>query len=226
MYWGAFYLDPYGIIFLLPALVLSLYAQFKVQATFNKYVRVPARSGMTGAEVARRILDAAGLYDVPVQLTPGHLTDHYDPRARVMRLSREVYYGTSVASLGVAADEAGHALQHKENYIPLNIRSQLFPVAAIGSQMALPLFFLGLIFGAPGLSDTLMNLGIWLFAAAVAFQVVTLPVEFNASVRAVKMLVSTVSSTGMRCPAPGPFQRGGSHLRGPRRRWRHCSSCG
>ena len=190
MFWGGFYLDPYGIIFLLPALILSLYAQYKVQSTFSKYVRVPAKSGMTGAQVARRILDDAGLYDVPVELTPGHLTDHYDPRARVMRLSREVYYGTSVASLGVAAHETGHALQHKENYIPLNVRAQLFPIASIGSQMALPLFFLGLFFGAPGISDTLMNLGIWLFAAAVAFQVVTLPVEFNASSRAVKMLVS------------------------------------
>ncbi|HLS90288.1 MAG TPA: zinc metallopeptidase [Limnochordia bacterium] len=190
MFWGGFYLDPYGIIFLLPALIFAMYAQFKVQSTFHKYLQVPSKSGLTGAQVARRILDDAGLYDVAVELTPGHLTDHYDPRRRVMRLSRDVYYGTSLASLGVAAHETGHALQHKENYIPLTVRNQLFPVASIGSTMAFPLFFLGLIFGVPGISDTLMNLGIWLFAAAVAFQVVTLPVEFNASSRAVKMLVA------------------------------------
>ena len=183
MFWGGFYLDPFGILFLLPALALAMYAQFKVQSTFNKYLQVPARSGLSGAQVARRILDDVGLHDVPVELTHGHLTDHYDPRRRVMRRSQTSTTAPPSRPLGVAAHETGHALQHKENYVPLSVRNQLFPVASIGSTMAFPLFFIGLFFGAPGLSDTLMNLGIWLFAAAVGFQVVTLPVEFNASSR-------------------------------------------
>jgi len=184
------FIDPVGFVLMLPALALALYAQFKVQSTFAKYLHVPARSGMTGAQVARALLNEAGLYDVPVEIIPGRLTDHYDPRTRTMRLSPEVYHGTSVASLGVAAHETGHALQHAENYIPLSVRNQLFPVAAFGSQLALPLFFIGLLFAAPGTGSWLMNLGIWFFAAAVAFQVVTLPVEFNASARAMQLLVS------------------------------------
>ena len=141
---------------------------------------------MTGAEVARRILDSNGLYDVAVERIHGHLTDHYDPRQRVLRLSQAVYGGTSVAALGVAAHEAGHALQHANNYVPLGIRNNLFPVANIGSQMAFPLFFMGLIFRW----DTLMLVGIWFFIAALAFQLVTLPVEFNASRRAIAQLSS------------------------------------
>lgn len=187
MYFGGFFLDPFGIIFLFPALALAMYAQFKVRSTFQRYLNVRASSGMTGAQVARAMLDEAGLYDVPVELTSGTLTDHYDPRKRAMRLSAEVYRGQSVAALGVAAHETGHALQHKENYIPLNIRSQIFPVASFGSTLAFPLFFLGFIFG-PGMGETFMNLGIYLFGAAVLFHIVTLPVEFNASSRAIALL--------------------------------------
>lgn len=184
-YWG---IDPFAMILLLPAMIFALYAQFKVQSTFQKYVQVRTRKGYTGAQVARRILDDAGLYDVPVELTRGHLTDHYDPRRRVVRLSSEVYHGDSVAAVGVAAHETGHALQHKESYIPLNIRSQLFPIASFGSTLAFPLFFIGLILGRGG--DFLINLGIYLFAATVLFQLVTLPVEFNASSRAMKSLIT------------------------------------
>ena len=135
-------------------------------------------------EDARELLDSHGLYDVRVEMTPGHLTDHYDPRSRVLRLSRDVYHSTSLAALGVAAHETGHALQHAQNYVPLGIRNNLFPVAHFGSQMAFPLFFLGFLFGGP----LLMDIGIMLFAAALLFQVVTLPVEYNASSRAMQLL--------------------------------------
>lgn len=182
------FIDPVGFMLVLPAMVFAMWAQFRVQSTFAKYLQVRAQSGMTGAQVARAILDDAGLHDVGVELTHGRLTDHYDPRARLMRLSPDVYHGTSVASLGVAAHETGHALQHADNYVPLSIRNQLFPVASFGSTLAMPLFILGFFF-TPAMGVTLMNLGIWLFAAAVAFQIVTLPVEFDASSRAMKLLV-------------------------------------
>lgn len=183
------WVDPMGLILVLPALAFALYAQYKVRSTFAKYLQVRARSGMTGAGVARALLDQAGLRDVPIEMINGHLSDHYDPRSRTMRLSADVHNGSSVAALGVAAHETGHALQHKDNYVPLNVRNQLFPVARFGSSLAFPMFFIGFIFGSPALSSTFMNLGIWLFAAAVAFQIVTLPVEFNASARAMRLLV-------------------------------------
>ncbi|MFS8524081.1 MAG: zinc metallopeptidase [Limnochordales bacterium] len=178
-----FFYDP-TFILLIPALILALYAQAKVSSTFAKYSRVAASTYKTGADVARELLDKAGLYDVPVERIGGHLSDHYDPRSRVMRLSPEVYSGRSIAALAVAAHETGHALQHANNYVPLNIRNGLFPVASIGSQLAFPLFFFGLIFASP----SLMDIGIWLFLAALAFQVVTLPVEFDASRRAMRLL--------------------------------------
>jgi len=179
------FFDPTYIL-LIPALILALYAQQKVHSTFAHYSRVPARAMRTGAQVARELLDHAGLRDVPVELIRGTLSDHYDPRARVMRLSPEVYHGTSIAALAVAAHETGHALQHAGNYVPLSLRNGLFPVANIGSQMAFPLFFLGLIFAA----EPLMTLGIWLFLAALAFQVITLPVEYDASGRALRLLAA------------------------------------
>lgn len=182
------FIDPMGFLLVLPAMALAMYAQFKVQSTFAKYLQVRARSGMTGARVARAILDDAGLHDVGVEATHGRLTDHYDPRSRTMRLSPDVYNGASVAALGVAAHETGHALQHAENYVPLSIRNQLFPVASFGSTLAMPLFLIGFIF-TPAMGATFMNLGIWLFAAAVIFQLVTLPVEFDASSRAMRLLV-------------------------------------
>ncbi|MBO8142243.1 MAG: zinc metallopeptidase [Firmicutes bacterium] len=179
------FFDPTYIL-LIPALILALYAQQKVHSTFARYSRVPARSYKTGAQVARELLDHAGLRDIPVELVPGTLSDHYDPRRRVMRLSPAVYNGTSIAALAVAAHETGHALQHARNYVPLTVRNGLFPVANIGSQMAFPLFFLGFVF----VSEPLMTAGIWLFLAALAFQVVTLPVEFDASGRAMRLLAA------------------------------------
>lgn len=181
-----FYFDPTYIL-LIPALIFAFWAQNKVQSTFRRYLRVHSSTGMTGAQVARLLLDQNGLYDVPVEQIGGHLSDHYDPRQRVMRLSPEVYNSTSVAAIGVAAHETGHAVQHAQNYIPLGLRNNLYPVASIGSQMAFPLFFLGLLFA----SGFLMDLGIWLFVAALAFQLITLPVEFNASSRALRMLGSS-----------------------------------
>jgi len=177
--------DP-TFMLVLPALLFAIYAQTKVSATFQRYLRVGSASGLTGAQVARRLLDANGLYDVAVEQARGFLSDHYDPRSRVLRLSPAVYSSTSVAALGVAAHETGHAVQHARNYVPLGIRNNLFPIASIGSQMAFPLFFLGLVFAW----DTLMLVGIWFFIAALAFQVVTLPVEFDASRRAITMLSS------------------------------------
>ncbi len=175
--------DPTYLL-LIPALLFAFYAQSKVSSTFQRYLRVASSSGLTGAQVARRLLDSNGLYDVAVEQVQGHLTDHYDPRRKVLRLSPAVYSSTSVAALGVAAHETGHAIQHARNYVPLGIRNNLFPVAAIGSQMAFPLFVMGFFFQW----DTLMLVGIWFFIAALAFQVITLPVEFDASRRAIALL--------------------------------------
>lgn len=180
-----FFFDPTMII-IIPALLFALFAQAKVQSTFSKYLRVPARAGYTGAQVARSILDRANLHDVRVEMTNRHLGDHYDPRQRVVRLSPEVYNGRSVASVGVAAHETGHALQHARAYVPLQIRNSIFPIAAFGSNAAFPLFLVGLLFGSTGL----MTIGIWFFVAALAFQIITLPVEFNASARAMRLLTT------------------------------------
>ncbi len=175
-----------SFLILIPGLLLALYAQFKVQNTFAKYIRVPASSGLTGAQVAKRLLSDAGIQEVSVEQTTGRLNDHYDPAKKALRLSPEVYQGASLASLGVAAHETGHALQHHRGYLPLNFRSSFVPVAQFGSTMAFPLFLLGFLFRWPSLIYT----GIYLFAAVVIFQVVTLPVEFNASRRALAGLRS------------------------------------
>ncbi|HHX26161.1 MAG TPA: zinc metallopeptidase [Firmicutes bacterium] len=180
-----FLYDPtYFLIF--PAMLFAMWAQARVQRAFNSYSRVRAQSGVTGAEVARDILDRSGLSHVQVQQISGTLQDHYDPRVKILRLSPEVYASNSLAALGVAAHEAGHAIQHDENYVPLAVRSSLVPVASFGSRLAFPLFLIGLIFGQ-GLS-WLMTVGIWLFIAAVAFSIVTLPVEYDASRRALALL--------------------------------------
>ncbi|MCT8976879.1 zinc metallopeptidase [Clostridium sp. CX1] len=175
-----------SFIILIPALIIAAWAQFKVSSTFEKYSKVGSSGGYTGAQVARILLDSYGLYDIPVELTPGRLSDHYDPTRRVMRLSEEVYYGNSVASIGVAAHETGHAIQHKERYAPLVIRNSIVPVANFGSNASWILFLLGMVFGLKGL----VSIGILLFTAAVVFQIITLPVEFNASNRALKILES------------------------------------
>lgn len=177
--------DPTYIL-VIPALIFAMWAQRKVTSTFRKYSREYAASNMTGTEVARSLLDANGLHDVKIELTRGNLTDHYDPTKKVLRLSQSVHNSSSVAALGIAAHETGHALQHANSYIPLRIRNNLFPIASFGSQAAFPLFFLGLLFSAP----VLMDVGIWFFVAALAFQLVTLPVEFNASNRALELLTT------------------------------------
>jgi uncharacterized protein len=173
---------------LIPAVILAIYAQVKVKSTFNKFLEIPAASGRTGAQVARELLDRNQLSDVPVELTPETLSDHYDPRTRVLRLSPEVYHGRSLASLGVAAHETGHAVQHAHAYVPLSVRNTIFPIANFGSNLGYILFFIGLIFGG---NSFLIDLGIILFSFFVFFTVLTLPVEFNASSRALVMLTDT-----------------------------------
>lgn len=179
-----FYFDPLYMILLAPGLVLSLLAQMWVKSAFARYGAVRNRRGITGADAARTILGRAGLSDVGVEVTQGFLGDHYDPGARVLRLSPDVYAGASLAAVGVAAHEAGHALQDKEGYAAMRARSALVPVAQLGSNLALPMLFLGLLLHAMAL----VKLGVLVFAAAVLFQIVTLPVEFNASRRALVSL--------------------------------------
>ncbi|HQD39733.1 MAG: zinc metallopeptidase [Firmicutes bacterium] len=179
-----FYFGDPTFIFLIPALILAFYAQAKVQSAFHKYSQVPGSSGLTGAEVARRLLSRYHVHDVAVEPTQGMLSDHYDPQKKVLRLSPQVYDSTSIAALGIAAHEAGHAMQHAQGYKPLVLRTSIVPLASIGSQLAFPLFFLGFLFGG----RTLMDAGIILFTLAVVFQLITLPVEYNASSRAIKML--------------------------------------
>jgi Zn-dependent membrane protease YugP len=183
--YGLFY-DPTFILVLI-GLGLSVLASSGVKRNFNKYSRVATMAGITGAEAARRVLNAAGISDVSIESVAGDLTDHYDPRSKVLRLSSSVYNSTSIAAVGVAAHECGHAIQHNRGYVPLNLRSAIVPVADIGSKLAWPIFFGGLIFSF----QPLLIIGIVMFLAAVVFQLVTLPVEFNASSRALKMLETT-----------------------------------
>ena len=179
-----YYYDPTYILVLI-GVVISLWASAKVNSTYQKYSRTRSYSGLTGAEAARRILNSAGIYDVTVEHVRGNLTDHYDPRARVLRLSDSVYGSSSVAAIGVAAHECGHAIQDEESYAPLRIRSALVPVANFGTKAAIPIIILGLFFGS---SYTLIQIGLLCFALGTLFQIVTLPVEFNASARAVRIL--------------------------------------
>ena len=180
-------LDPTMILVLIGVL-LSLWAQGRVNSAFRKYGRVRSRTGMTGAEAARRLLKSQGIYDVTIEHIPGSLTDHYDPCSKVLRLSDAVYGSDSVAAVSVAAHECGHAMQDNEDYAPLRFRSALVPVANFGSQLSWPLILIGVIFG--GLGSPLVQIGILMFTLAVLFQLVTLPVEFNASGRAIKLLDS------------------------------------
>ena len=180
-----FFFDSTMII-LIPALILAFYAQSKVKNTFKKYSQVRSSSGFSGSQIARRILDANGLSDIPVSRVKGNLTDHYHPGKRELFLSESVYGSESVAALGVAAHEAGHAIQHSTGYSPLILRNTFVPVASLGSNLALPLFLIGFFFSAS--IGWLMDAGIILFAAAVVFHLITLPVEFNASSRAVASL--------------------------------------
>ncbi len=181
----------YGLylLFSLPALLLGLWAQAKVRSAFAKYSKVPTARRIAGAQAARMLLDSYGLYDVDVEEVRGFLSDHYDPRSRVLRLSPEVYSGVSVASVGVAAHEAGHALQHKEHYAPLTLRSAMVPSVQIGSWLGPIIFFIGL-FLQGSIGTSIAWLGLILFGATAVFAIVTLPVEFDASKRAKKLLVS------------------------------------
>lgn len=175
--------DPTYLL-LIPGLLLALYAQLKISSTYSRWKQVPSRAGLTGAQMARRILDGNGCGDVRIERVAGSLTDHYDPQGGVLRLSDEVYASRSIAALGVAAHEAGHAIQDAQGYAPMRIRAALVPVANIGSSAAIPLFMLGLIFSW----QPLLKIGILCFALAVLFYLVTLPVEQNASGRAVAIL--------------------------------------
>lgn len=182
MYYG-WYFDPTTLL-ILPALLLAMWAQFRVQSTFRKYSDVPSAQGWTAAEMAADLLARNGLGDVRVERVRGSLTDHYDPRTNTLRLSDTVYGSTSLAALGVAAHECGHAMQEAEGYKPLRIREKIVPVAQIGSWAAMPLFVLGLVMSW----EPLLTAGIIVFSLVVAFYLVTLPVEFDASGRALEQL--------------------------------------
>ena len=183
MFW---YVDRYYFLLIVPAMLIAMFAQARVNTTFNRYSRVYSRRGITAAQVARSILDANGLYEVQVMRVSGHLTDHYDPRTNVVRLSDSVYTSSSIASIGVAAHEVGHAIQHATDYAPLTIRSAIIPITNLGSQLSMPLILLGILFSA----QPLVEIGILAFSLMAVFQLVTLPVEFNASNRAIRTLAA------------------------------------
>ena len=188
MYYGGlmgYYFDPTWILVIIGA-VLSMAASAKVNSTFNKYSKVRSMTGMTGEDAAKRLLNSQGIYDVTVRPVKGQLTDHYDPRTKTVNLSESVFHSTSVAAIGVAADECGHAMQDNVGYVPLKLRGAIVPVANIGSQAAFPLIIIGVLIG--GMGSPLVNIGLILFSLAVIFQLITLPVELNASRRAITLL--------------------------------------
>lgn len=185
MFYPGFYFDR-TMLLLLPAIIIAFWAQSKVSGTYKKYRTVRTMNGYTGENVARMMLDAAGLYDVPVVETRGELTDHYDPRSRAVRLSSDIFHGASIASAGIAAHEVGHAIQHKEAYKPLVLRTSMATAVNISSQASIIIFMIGLLFSIPMLT----NIGIIFFTVAVIYQLITLPVEFNASRRALNILES------------------------------------
>ncbi len=187
-YYGMGYgygLDPTIFLVLIGA-ALSMWASARVQSTFQKYSRVRSMTGMTGAEAARRLLNSQGIFDVTIQPVKGQLTDHYDPRTKTVNLSEAVYGSASVAAVGVAAHECGHAMQDNQGYVPLRMRAAFVPVVNFGSTLSWPLIIIGLLVGGAG--STIVNIGIWMFVLVVLFQLITLPVEFNASARAVRLL--------------------------------------
>ena len=225
MYYPMFYFDP-TYIFVLVGLIICLAASAKMRSTFSKYSRVRNHWGMTGREAAEQVLHRAGIYDVRVEHISGNLTDHYDPRSKVLRLSDATYNSTSVAAVGVAAHECGHAVQHATGYVPLKLRSSLVPAANFGSSIAWPLILIGLLINGQS-SALFLNLGILAFSLAVLFQIVTLPVEFNASSRALHLL----SGNGMLYEERSAFgqkgaDRGGPDLCGGSGRLRSCSCSG
>lgn len=181
------YFDWTYLVFVIPALIISAIASMRVNSAYNKYSRVSLRNGYKGSEIARKMLDMNGLYDVRVEKTNGHLSDHYDPRGKVIRLSEAVYEGNNTAAAGVAAHEAGHAVQHANGYFPLQIRNFIIPLTNIGSRLSFPLILLGILFSNSYLYF-LAYVGIALFGLTIVFQLITLPVEFNASHRALETL--------------------------------------
>lgn len=184
-YYGMGMLYAPTMMILIPAILFTMYAQFKVSSTTNRFFRIKSRSGYNGQQTAERILAANGIRDVRIVPIRGTLTDHYDPRRKVLRLSEEVYYGTSITSVAVAAHECGHALQHAYGYAPLTIRGAIVPVVNFASSLSWILIFVGLFFSG---NNTMLQLGILMFSATVIFQLITLPVEFNASSRALVQL--------------------------------------
>ena len=188
MLFGWFYFD-WTMLIVLPALVFSVWAQINVKSTFDKYSKIRTKRGYTGADAARRVLNENGLFDVSIERVQGHLTDHYDPRANVIRLSDSVYSSSNAAAIGVACHEAGHAVQHAKGYFPIKVRMAIIPMTKFGSALAMPIFFMGLLFAM----DALLSLGIVLYATVALFQLITLPVEFNASARALE----AIGSSGM-----------------------------
>lgn len=185
MMYPMFYFDPSYVLILI-GLLLSMAASAKVNSTYARYARVGSRCGMTGAEAAKRLLNSQGIYDVTVRRVPGKLTDHYDPRNKTVNLSESVYGSTSIAAIGVAAHECGHAVQDKVGYFLLNFRGSLVPAANFGAQLSWPLIIIGYLFGGAG--GTLVKVGILMFCAVVLFHLVTLPVELDASRRALRLL--------------------------------------
>jgi hypothetical protein len=194
--YGGLYVDIPYLLYVLPALILASWAQIKINSDFNKYSRVSSETGLSGAEVARTILDRNGLNDVRIEKVSGNLTDHYDPRTRVLRLSNGVYGSTSIAAMSVAAHETGHAIQHSEGYFPLILRNNIAPIANIGARMVWVFILLGFL-----ASEVFIEVGIALFLAVVLFQVVTLPVEFNASRRAMLQLENGIAPQDKLKPA-------------------------
>ena len=188
MFYGGlmgYYFDPTWILVIIGA-VLSMAASAKVNSTYSKYAKVRSMTGMTGEDAAKRLLNSQGIYDVTVRPVKGQLTDHYDPRTKTVNLSESVFHSTSVAAIGVAAHECGHAMQDNVGYVPLKLRGAIVPVANIGSQAAFPLIIIGVLIG--GMGSPLVNIGLILFSLAVIFQLITLPVELNASRRAITLL--------------------------------------
>ncbi len=184
-----YYYFDWTYLILIPAVILSLWAQFNVNRTFQKYAKVHSRRGSTGAEIARKILDMNGLYGVQVERIPGNLSDHFDPRANVVRLSDATYASGSVGAIGVAAHEVGHAIQHATGYAPIRLRNSIVPVVNLCNVLSMPILLVGLLFGgAGGMFPSFIDIGILLFSATVLFQLITLPVEFNASNRALATL--------------------------------------
>lgn len=192
---GLFYFD-WTLLVVIPGLLFTLWAQYKVKSSYSRYAQELLPGYMTGAAVARRMLDSNGLSHIPVEIVQGHLSDHYDPRHKVLRLSEAVYHGSNVAAVGVAAHEAGHALQDAKGYVPLRFRIAIVPICNVGSHLAMPLFIIGLFMaGLSVLADWLMLAGIAAFGLSVFFQLITLPVEFNASRRAMRCLEGSHTMT-------------------------------